>query len=96
MRQHALDGEMGLAGVGRAKHGGDAASAKRACGLGESPAHLTFLTGWFVSSERGNESRPIADSAHFGLRSNSENAKTVLLSISVKSSSLNLGDYISL
>ena len=27
MRQHALDGEMGLAGIGRAEHGGDAASA---------------------------------------------------------------------
>jgi hypothetical protein len=24
MRQHALDGEMGLAGIGRPEHGGDA------------------------------------------------------------------------
>ena len=33
VREHALDGEMGLAGVGRPEHGGDAASALRACGM---------------------------------------------------------------
>ena len=27
MREHALDGEMGLAGIGRPEHGGDAAAA---------------------------------------------------------------------
>ena len=33
MREHALDGEMGLAGIGRAEHGGDAAAALEACGI---------------------------------------------------------------
>ena len=28
MREHALDGEMRLAGVGRAEHGGDAGAAR--------------------------------------------------------------------
>jgi hypothetical protein len=27
MRQHALDSEMGLAGIGRPEHGGDAGTA---------------------------------------------------------------------
>ena len=31
--QHALDGEVGLAGVGRAEHGGDAAPARGAGGM---------------------------------------------------------------
>ncbi len=32
VRQHALDGEMRLAGIGRPEHGGDAAPALRICG----------------------------------------------------------------
>ncbi len=40
MREHALDGEMGLAGIGRPEHGGDAASALQICGMrGERPTH---------------------------------------------------------
>ena len=31
MRQHALDGEMGLAGIGRAQHGRDAGAARSRC-----------------------------------------------------------------
>jgi len=38
--QHALDGEMGLAGIGRTKHRGDAAPALEVCGMrGKRPAH---------------------------------------------------------
>ena len=33
VREHALDGEMSLAGIGRPEHGGDAAPALRACGM---------------------------------------------------------------
>jgi hypothetical protein len=35
MRQHALDGEMGLAGIGGPQHGGDAGAAgtRRSVGL---------------------------------------------------------------
>ena len=39
--EHALDGEMGLAGIGRTEHGGDAAPALEVCGMrGKRPAHL--------------------------------------------------------
>jgi hypothetical protein len=31
--EHALDGEMRFAGVGRTEHGGDAASSGSACGM---------------------------------------------------------------
>ena len=34
VRQHALDGEMGLAGIGRPEHGGHAGAASAAPGLG--------------------------------------------------------------
>ena len=38
--EHALDGEMRLAGIGRPEHGGDAAPALKACGIrGQRPAH---------------------------------------------------------
>ena len=38
--QHALDGEMGLAGIGRTEHRGDAAPALEVCGMrGKRPAH---------------------------------------------------------
>ena len=33
MGEHALDGEVGLAGIGRAEHGGDAAASGETCGL---------------------------------------------------------------
>ena len=33
VREHALDGEMSLAGIGRPQHGSDAAPALRACGM---------------------------------------------------------------
>ena len=40
MREHALDGEVGLAGIGRAEHGGDAAAALQICGMrGERPTY---------------------------------------------------------
>ena len=69
VRQHALDGEMGLAGVGRAEHGGDAASALRACGIaGKDRLILTFVTSGSWSARTRNEggTNPvrIADSAH--------------------------------
>ena len=34
MGQHALDGEMGLAGIGRAEHGGDAGAARTGIAIG--------------------------------------------------------------
>ena len=39
MRQHALDGEMGLAGIGRPEHGGDAATLGASWTLGEGSGH---------------------------------------------------------
>ena len=35
MRQHPFDGEMGLAGIGRAKHGGDAGAGSPSVGRAE-------------------------------------------------------------
>jgi hypothetical protein len=59
--EHALDGEMGLAGIGRPEHGGDAAPPLEACGIrGERPTHIDSLSlSLLQSAERGrNESRP--------------------------------------
>ena len=60
--QHALDGEVGLAGIGRPEHRGDAASALEICGdsgktTGSSLDCLNMAL--LANSERGeNESRP--------------------------------------
>ena len=58
MRQHALDGEMGLAGIGRPQHGGDAgaAGARGAVGLrGKGDGHYAsrLAAGLFAGPARG-------------------------------------------
>ena len=62
MREHALDGEMGLAGIGRPEHGGDAAPALRDLWNAgrKTGSSLTSSTSIACeNSERGgNESRP--------------------------------------
>src|SRR4029079_4238195 len=68
MREHAFDGEMGLAGVGRSEHGGDAAPAMAICGIrGEGPAHLLTSSSSDPRETRntgGTNLVRIADSAH--------------------------------
>ena len=68
MREHAFDGEMGLAGVGRSEHGGDAAPAMAICGIrGEGPAHLLTFSSSNPRKTRntgGTNLVRIADSAH--------------------------------
>ena len=58
MRQHALDGEVGLAGVGRPEHGGDAGAAGTRTpvgGLGKREGHYAseLAAGLFFSRAKG-------------------------------------------
>ena len=59
VREHALDGEMGLAGIGRTENGGDAAPALEACGMsGERPAHIDSLSLSRVQSTERARNKP--------------------------------------
>ena len=58
MRQHALDGEMGLAGIGGPEHGGDAGAAGTRCSVGlrgKGDGHYAsgLAAGLFCSPTKG-------------------------------------------
>ena len=52
MRKHPLDGEMGLAGIGRTKHGGDAGAAARSSRSGKAKTKSTLKARLAPSSQR--------------------------------------------
>ena len=43
MRQHSLDGEMGLAGIGRPEHGGDTGAARAQISIGREAKRISAL-----------------------------------------------------